>query len=1222
MLEKDPGRPQINRLRIIHLFEADFNFFLKLMWGSRLVRRAQKDGMIHTGQYGSVPGHTAIELVMLNQISNDICRTNKLNIIRFENDASACYDRILVHLGMVAARRCGMPANAISLHANTLHHMQYRVKTAFGISQDYYTGTPTEPLFGTGQGSGASPAVWLSLVIVLMNTLDRLTRERTRFKSPDSPMHHTRLIDAFVDDTSLVFNDNYGRMAPDEMIHKMANIAQNWERLLSYSGGALNLKKCSWSHIYWEWRQGRPILRARTPGDPSIHVTNHDTPGASIRYTPPHESNRILGVYLNPLGDFTKQLQVLREKSDGMANRIRSSRITANNMQTFLRTMYAPAMLYALPAIATDEENLASVQTSMLSIALQKLGASKTTPTAIRHGPLAFGGLNLLDLRTELGISQIRLLRQAIYSDSEAGKLLLVSIKYTQIEAGIPDPILERPDIYVSYITPTWITSLRQFLYTHNITITLTDTLRIIYSGKEDQCIMASDSIRRYTPQQQRDINLVRLHLQAITLSDLSESDGKTIRRQALRGYREDSQKLRDNWPRQDQLTASQRRLWTRYISSNFLRYDRHWKQPLGDTRPAVRPRSPWLPTITPIMCDALPVIECPNLAHYLSLLPRWHQRLLSNYQQDASDIIVWKAFRSRQRILIASDGGLRKKLGTYGWKIVNKQGITLFSGSGPVDGPRDIANSTRSELGGLTAPLLFCASLARYWGLSHRCKYTWSTDSKAAIGKVIFVTRRSNHPRRYPNEMDYVTAIQELHKSLSGRNLKCHWVKGHQDAHTTYEDLSPTAKLNVDVDELASNYYWSGKGKKPISEVPHLGEMRVTISINGVRYPSKIDEQLRYHINGSYLKTYMQRRFRWNEKVWNCIDFDSFGQYFATLSGRKQVQHMKYVHDIQPLGFQKQKMHKTSNSSEISRCPSCRKDLETQTHMLQCLGNPLRKQSIQNFHKACCRRKDGSRFSQIFGDLVGQWLSNHTLIPSFEKARDTFLCQDIIPVAFTDVVQTAILEQTMIGWIHVTRGFLAKTWTDVATMSYDVTGNITRRQDGKHKIRQVLKALHTLTTELWAGRNMALHHAGASTVGPLSLIDAEIVKYHREPDLLLTDDRFYCEQSLQRLLASGASVKRRWIHRVKRSREKRQKYDKDQPRITKYFRTHSRTEQTQSIHHKGRPPDEQISTATKASSRSTTVQRLMTFFLHERASNPTPQHSRQSPTPTDATRD
>jgi hypothetical protein len=88
MLEKDVGCPRINRLRIIHLFEADFNFILKLLWGHRLVRRAHDFKLINTGQYGSVPGRTAVELVMLNQISNDICRTNKYNIIRFDNDAS------------------------------------------------------------------------------------------------------------------------------------------------------------------------------------------------------------------------------------------------------------------------------------------------------------------------------------------------------------------------------------------------------------------------------------------------------------------------------------------------------------------------------------------------------------------------------------------------------------------------------------------------------------------------------------------------------------------------------------------------------------------------------------------------------------------------------------------------------------------------------------------------------------------------------------------------------------------------------------------------------------------------------------------------------------------------------------------------------------------------------------------------------------------------------
>jgi hypothetical protein len=41
--------------------------------------------------------------VYLQVISMDLCRILKLNIASFDNDASACYDRIIVALGMLAA---------------------------------------------------------------------------------------------------------------------------------------------------------------------------------------------------------------------------------------------------------------------------------------------------------------------------------------------------------------------------------------------------------------------------------------------------------------------------------------------------------------------------------------------------------------------------------------------------------------------------------------------------------------------------------------------------------------------------------------------------------------------------------------------------------------------------------------------------------------------------------------------------------------------------------------------------------------------------------------------------------------------------------------------------------------------------------------------------------------------------------------------------------------
>ena len=55
------------------------------------------------------------------------------------------------------------------------------------------------------------------------------------------------------------------------------------------------------------------------------------------------------------------------------------------------------------------------------------------------------------DLRTAVGITNIRFLRNAIYTDTKAGKLLLLSLKYTQLEARIPEDLLSHPTVPIPY---------------------------------------------------------------------------------------------------------------------------------------------------------------------------------------------------------------------------------------------------------------------------------------------------------------------------------------------------------------------------------------------------------------------------------------------------------------------------------------------------------------------------------------------------------------------------------------------------------------------------------------------------------------------------------------------------------------------------------------------------------------------------------------------------
>jgi hypothetical protein len=117
------------------------------------------------------------DALFLSRLEKDLIWQTKTNSAHMDNDATGCYDRIITSLEMMAFRRLGMPENAIRCQADTFKHMKYAVKHMYGVSSKQYFGSESEPHFGTRQGSGASPAIWLSLVVVLLNAFDRMSKE-------------------------------------------------------------------------------------------------------------------------------------------------------------------------------------------------------------------------------------------------------------------------------------------------------------------------------------------------------------------------------------------------------------------------------------------------------------------------------------------------------------------------------------------------------------------------------------------------------------------------------------------------------------------------------------------------------------------------------------------------------------------------------------------------------------------------------------------------------------------------------------------------------------------------------------------------------------------------------------------------------------------------------------------------------------------------------------
>jgi hypothetical protein len=167
------------------------------------------------------------------------------------------------------------------------------------------------PCLEQAKESGASPAAWLTLIVILLNTIDKeLLDDRMMFLVPIMKKPHSQLADAFVDDTMLGKSDS-GDLLYEDLTGRLQLIAQTWERLLSYSGGALNLSKCFYYVLYWEWPQGLLVLHSSSTEDSTMVLTSgSSTSESTITRLDPKTASRTLGVYLSPTSEWAKQIQV------------------------------------------------------------------------------------------------------------------------------------------------------------------------------------------------------------------------------------------------------------------------------------------------------------------------------------------------------------------------------------------------------------------------------------------------------------------------------------------------------------------------------------------------------------------------------------------------------------------------------------------------------------------------------------------------------------------------------------------------------------------------------------------------------------------------------------------------------------------------------------------------------------------------------------------------
>ena len=95
IIEKIPGRPLLHKLRVIQLLEADLNLALGIIWSRRLMTQGEKLGAFGDEQWGSRNGRSANTVVLLKHLTYEMMQLTKTDGGTFDNDATACFDRII-----------------------------------------------------------------------------------------------------------------------------------------------------------------------------------------------------------------------------------------------------------------------------------------------------------------------------------------------------------------------------------------------------------------------------------------------------------------------------------------------------------------------------------------------------------------------------------------------------------------------------------------------------------------------------------------------------------------------------------------------------------------------------------------------------------------------------------------------------------------------------------------------------------------------------------------------------------------------------------------------------------------------------------------------------------------------------------------------------------------------------------------------------------------------
>ena len=502
----------------------------------------------------------------------------------------------------------------------------------------------------------------------------------------------------------------------------------------------------------------------------------------------------------------------------------------------------------------------------------------------------------------------------------------------------------------------------------------------------------------------------------------------------------------------------------------------------------------------------------------HISRLPRVRARLLTNVQ-----VFDWPllsaSFESKTTLLLATDGGLDSNAASFGWCLASHE-QTLARGSGISDGHPRFMSSTRAELSGLAAGVLFLAEGLKFLS-SHRRTTQWQAsveiwcDNKSAVLRA----QRTQQPdcfrtsSRCFGNYDLEALLRHLWSAIPLR-VTVTWLPGHQDRIQPRHILPRPAFLNTIADELATSALLASSASPPIPEQElHREAVVDVVHQSHGAITGSISTALRSMLREPAATAYWCASQSWDEPTFASID------HAAYASAIKQYPYPDFVRLVKLRAGWLPTNHRAKHyvQGRTDACPFCgaREDI---AHLFRCPHPEAPCRSwLQAIKESLGRLQTHPPLAEALLDGIVAW----------QEERPRHHGTTISHPSITQALQ----DQDRIGWQFLPRGFIAMSWA---------TANVELAQAPPRNNWAI--ALHNAAFDefltLWTSRNARLHGTIDEQRARHRATLATAIRrlYSRTSELLPADQRDIFPVPIADLLRRSVLFQSVWVQEATKS--------------------------------------------------------------------------------------